>query len=126
MKLKEFDYDVFVIVEISGRELAFLQELSKHHYDGVCKQSGELGGFLYGFIQAWIGMSPSHDYSEFQNRTDSDRTEEFKMKGSELGILAKICEFNNDPNPLLRTSDFISFLRKRKAEYDRINEVTPA
>lgn len=119
MQFKEFDYDVFVMVEISGQELLFLREHAKHHYDGVCKSVGEVGGFLYGFINQW--MFASDDTSSFHNkRTDLDRIEVIRMSGREIDTLAKICEIIRDPHPILTTFNFIQLLNKRKEEYERV------
>jgi len=101
-----------------------LKTLINERFDKLEKQqssnaAGQIGGFLYGFIQHWI--TASDDYSAFHNkRTDLDRKESIKMSGYQLGVLGKICEFPTDPKPLLQTLDFTTLLAKRSVEYERI------
>lgn len=119
MQLKEFDYDVFVMVEISGRELLFLQNLSFHHYDGTCKAAGAIGGFLYGFIQRWI--TASDDQGEWPENKSLDRIEFVRMSGHQLGILGKICEVKSlSSSHLLDSHDFFQLLKAREYEYARL------
>lgn len=123
MQFKEFDYDVFVMVELSGHELLFLRDRAKQHYDGSCKGTAEVGGFLYGFCNHWMMESPDPSAETMllhNKRGDLDRKTTIKMSGRQLDMLAKICEFNTDPNPMLQTLDFVRLLNQRKSEYERI------
>ena len=123
MHFKEFDYDVFMMVEISGLELLFLQELSANHYDGTCKAAGKLGGFLYGFIQQWKTMSndPAEWKAVWPKSQNLDRTDTIKMTGHEIGIWCKICECQpSHSKRLLESTDFVRLLNSRRNEYNRI------
>lgn len=116
MRLKEFEYDVFVMVEISGHELQFLQQRAKKHYDFTCKSSAEVGGFLYGFWNQWMFGSKLENLEKL----DLDRTEVVRMTGHQIGILGKICEFPMEANQLLTTLSFNALLTQRLAEFHRI------
>jgi hypothetical protein len=129
MKFTEFDYDVFVMVQINGHELGFLQRLSQQHYDAKCQAAGRVGGFLYGFINQWM-LTAEGDYSFGDDLPDPpslDRDEIIKMSGHQLGTLGKICEINTfayhgEPEPPLSAFNFVQLLRKRRDEYNRLTE----
>lgn len=120
MKFKKFDYDVFVLVEMSGHDLLFLRSQALNHYDIECVASAQKGGFLYGFFNRWIFDAAPRGFSLTEDRLDLDRLIEVKLGGRELGILSKICEVITKPDPRLKSSDFIQLLKQRKAEYVRI------
>lgn len=61
---------------MSLAEAKQLQELSAHHYDFTCRCAGQLGGFLYGWI----------------NQLTYEETNELIASRRELDILMKICE----------------------------------
>ena len=118
MKLTGFDYDVSVLVTMTGHEIARLMKLSKSHYDGKCKAAGNHGGFLYGFMNRW-DMSPP---------VDLDEEIELMMTGHELGTLGKIGEAESPadyPNGSSGgfTLQFSIILESRMAEYHRIGAI---
>ena len=117
MLLKEFEYDVFVVVEISGHELQFLLKRAKKHYDFTCSSSGEVGGFLYGFWNQWMFASKINPDLD---KLDLDRKESIRMTGHQIGVLGKICEFPMEKDQLLKTSDFNTLLTQRLFEYQRM------
>jgi hypothetical protein len=48
MNLKEISFEPKAEVEFSASDVNLLMEWSKAHYDGVCRQAGKQGNFLYG------------------------------------------------------------------------------
>lgn len=121
MKLTEFDYEVFAMVRINGHELGRLSTLSQKHYDGHCKAAGQLGGFLYGFIQQWITASEG-SYAPLEETAPADLEREtiIRMSGHQLDTLAKICE--QDDSDLWT---FVSILRRCVTEYERLRGDEP-
>ena len=124
MQLKEFDYDVFLMVDISGHELLFLTKLSLRHYDATCRAAGMVGGFLYGFCNHWGFAADGEWNCDIAGAPNLERIETIKMKGRELDTLAKICEYNFDEKNLLTPSDFVLLLNCRKLEYNRLKGIS--
>lgn len=142
MKRIAFDYDVKIIITISGRELYRLQELAELHYDAICKAAGRHGGFLYGCIVQWIldqEDPKDHQYcfrklanplshketNPFLNLADDDildREIEITVTGGQIGTLAKIGEVeDHHHSPIYGfTFQFQQMLTERNAEYFRI------
>ena len=116
MRRNGFDYEVCLMVEISGKELLFLQQLSERHYDGACRAAGAHGGFLYGFINQWKFGNP-----EVNGSSDRplDELEEIRMTGRQVDMLAKICEAATSGS-ILSSADFVKLLHDRNVEYQRI------
>lgn len=115
MKLTEFDYEVFAMIRINGHELGRLSALSQKHYDGRCKAAGQLGGFLYGFIQQWItSFKGSYVPLKETASADLDREKIIRMSSHQLDTLAKICEQDDSE------WTFVSILRRCATEYERL------
>lgn len=109
MKHTGFDYEVSVMVTMTGNEVTHLMGLASRHYDRKCRAAGEQGGFLYGFMNHW---------SLGEDMTLNDEIE-LSMTGHELGTLGKICETDRSTKYY---EQFLSFLESRMAEYHRVVE----
>ena len=73
MNLKEISFEPAALVEFSASDVNILMELSKAHYDGVCKAAGQWNGFLYGL---------SNSAPDYRSR----------LNNSQIQTLVKICE----------------------------------
>jgi|ERR1051325_8241813 hypothetical protein len=45
-------YPTFWLHDVPSRTIQLLLKLSSTHYDGVCRQAGQQGGFIYGWNNA--------------------------------------------------------------------------
>lgn len=85
-----FEYDVKVRIRLTKVEVDRILELGLKHYDSVCKQSCQVGGFVYGW----------------NNRLSIDERDSVEVTAAmrELGIVAKIGEseqFERDADKII-------------------------
>lgn len=73
-----FAYDVSVLLDITLEEVQLLRTWSAQHYDGVCINAGERGGFLYGW----------------KNHFELGGTDGIYATSRELGTCEKILEIS--------------------------------
>jgi hypothetical protein len=98
MKANGFEYEVKANVIFTGEELKKLLEFSARHYDGVCKNAGKAGGFLYGFMNRFLlNTDQFEQFGEPRaSGVDYSREVEIACTFRELDTLAKIAEQETD------------------------------
>lgn len=83
MKIQITLTPVFWIL-FTPKQLNLLSKWASLHYDSVCKQSGELGGFIYG----WINVTSQLAYL----LTQGDALPACRATWRDCDITLKICE----------------------------------
>ena len=79
MNLKEISFEPKAEVEFSASDVNLLMEWSKAHYDGVCRQAGKQGNFLYGLSNS----APDYRHTLTWRQLDT------LLKICELGTMAQ-------------------------------------
>lgn len=96
MNLKEISFEPRAEVEFSACDVNLLMEWSRAHYDGVCKDVGKRGGFLYGLTFA------GPDYR-------------IRLKFREIDTLRKICEVGTiagNPLSISMSHELLQIMKK--------------
>lgn len=103
MERKGFIYNVSANVEMTGADLNVLLKVSKHHYDGKCKDASARGGFLYGWANRFFFQ---HEPDAVNAAPDTEnglkllwrcrsQTVEVEVSARELDTMAKIMEMSH-------------------------------
>nr|WP_319566299.1 hypothetical protein [uncultured Rhodoferax sp.] len=77
MKIKINSQPQFML-PLTLETVDLLMEMSRHHYDGVCKSASAVGGFIYGWHNSVTFMPESHVRATWR----------------ELDTMLKICEIS--------------------------------
>jgi hypothetical protein len=100
MKRVEFIYRIETEVELTGRELAVIYHCARSHYDMVCKQAFQVGGFGWGWMNQLLDGGEtdesiiSFDLDTLEERF-ADRTVQVKATSQQIQTCAKILEVAN-------------------------------
>lgn len=107
-----FEYEVKIRLHLTRREIERIIELGVKHYDGVCKASCLVGGFVYGWA----------------NRLMIDEAEVIVVTATsrEIGILGKIGEseqFERDKDKILglnfRCHELLAMISEKHFELNK-------
>lgn len=114
MKVEGFQYEVAARLSIYRPEVKYLMTLAEAHYDSVCKQAAQMGGFLYGW------------WNRFEALDSGERVEVF-LTWRDADMLCKILEseglFRAGEN-LHLASDYKALLRWMRTQHEVVNNTT--
>lgn len=117
MKVEGFHYQVDVKVEFTIEEIDRLIEVGGAHYDGVCLDAVDCGGFIYGW----------KNYIEISKRLDPDQPAAVKANFRQLDTAAKIMEQSvytrsgNEVVDIELITKLTATLHSINAEWERVN-----
>jgi hypothetical protein len=111
MRRYVYEYDVNTVVYYTRVDLDILLRLSKAHYDTVCKQASQVGGFLY-------GMSTFLGFEEKDGRTEGD----YRLTYRQLDTICKITEACDTPEETALHETVRQLLRESGEVYRTLNE----
>ena len=118
MKRDSFSYEVNAEVFFTAKEVKNMMHCSVTHYDGVCQDAGQHGGFLYGLNNRFV-VFPSEDAD------DPDRlpSAPAKLSWRQVDCLCKILESTSaDPGLAWAMRELIADMR---IELERLYEDDP-
>lgn len=112
-KVIEIRFEPEVSLEFTREEIGALMELSKHHYDSVCRSLSVPGpgAVIYGM---------THE--------DSDPVTSHMLRFRDVDLMAKCCEMARPANKVgMRLWwELSQVLRRMNAEAERVNADVPA